>query len=100
MLSDVRRGFKEAISILGTNATFKGNAVTLGFKTAGVKDEEVVNAYGVGSKIITIDIDTINVIPKKFDFIHIDSNKYVFEAVHPIYLSDKQIGWKAFVKGK
>jgi len=100
MLEDLKKGFKTTIKFLGTDATFKHKPVKLGFKTAGVKDEEVVNSYGLGAKIITIDIDTINVTPKKFDFIHVDSNKYVFESVHPIYLGGNQVGWKAFVKGK
>ena len=102
MLDDVRAGFKEAIKLLGTDATFKAKPIKLGFKTAGSKDKdaEVVNSYGVGAKIITIDIDTITVTPKKYDYAHIKSNKYVFEYVHPIYLGGDLVGYKVFVKGK
>ena len=100
MLSDLKKGFKTTIDYLGTSALFKTKTIKLGFKTAGVKDEEIVNTYGVGAKILTIDIDTITVIPKKFDYIHIDSHKFVFEAVQPIYLGAEHVGYKIIVKGK
>lgn len=72
---------------------------TVGFKTIGVRDEELVNAYGVGGKVITIKaVDVPHV--EKFDRLTIMNERYTVDAAAPIHINGELVFWKAFVKGK
>ena len=69
------------------------------------KDIEVINNYGVGSKVITIlESDTGSTIPEKFDYVIVGSGgeKLVFEAVVKVHepATGVVIGYRCYVRGK
>lgn len=74
-----------------------------GYATAKA-DSPIVNAYGVGSKIITVlESDMGGLVPEKFDYVVVNSaEKCVFEVVHPVHepATGAVIGYRCFVKGK
>lgn len=70
---------------------------------AGVRDEAIVNAYGVGAQIITLaavpPFDCAP--PQKFDRIVQGAHLlYVFDAVIPRTVGDVLIAYTAYVRGK
>lgn len=73
--------------------------VTLGFKTVGMRDEELVNAFGVGAKVLTIKVRDLPVI-EKFDQIEIGNERYTIDTVLPIHLNGVHVFHKCFVKGR
>lgn len=73
--------------------------VLVGFKTASWRDEELINAYGIGAKVFTIKVSDIPVI-EKFDRIEINGERYTIDSVMPVHLNGVQIFHKAIVRGK
>lgn len=65
-------------------------------------DEELVNAYGVGVRIITIKESSVSFEPEKFDYVNIGMERLVFELVQPVREpgSGAVIGFRCIVKGK
>ncbi len=104
----VRGGFKQVISLLGVPATWTQvlppNATltaTVGFKTAGKNDSEVVNSYGIGAKIITFDADNFRTQPpKKFDKLEVMGEVYILDEVMMVHLNGEVVGFKAYARGK
>lgn len=106
---NVLRGeFENVVDMLGVPGTWTqakppNNTLptTVGFKTAGLDDKEVVNAYGVGAKIITFKAaDFATTAPEKFDQLTIAGERYTLDEVMPIHLNGVLIFYKAFVRGK
>jgi hypothetical protein len=71
---------------------------TIGFKTAGWKDESIISAYGIGAKVITVKVRDIAVI-EKFDQFVVSGERYTINAVSPIYINGEHAFHKCFVKG-
>ena len=76
-------------------------------KHPGVRDEAIVNAYGVNAQIITLPhIQAFaDVPPEKFDFVLQDADQanplpYVFDAVVRREVAGVVVAWTAYVKGK
>lgn len=76
-------------------------------KHPGMRDEAVVNSYGVNAQIITLphSDDFATTPPEKFDFITEDaagasSLPYVFDAVLRREVAGVVVAWTAYVKGK
>lgn len=74
----------------------------IGIKTAGFGEDEIVNAYGVGTRIITIKgsdfIATKG--PQKYDTVTlVHGEKLSLAAVFPIDLRGARLGYKAYVSG-
>jgi len=97
-----RAAWEQTIDTLGVPCTFNSklngsvNCVA-GFKTT--KDEEIVNAYGVGAKVITIRAVDVPVV-SKLDQCEIGPERYTFDAVMPVHLNELLIGWRCVVKGR
>jgi hypothetical protein len=73
--------------------------VTVGFKSASWKDTELVAAYGLGAKVITVKVKDIAVV-EKFDQFVIGSERYTADSVMPVHFNGILIFWKAYIKGK
>ena len=73
--------------------------VRIGFKSVGKDDTEVVNSLGMSAKIITIKVDSLGTPPAKFDRFIRPGESYTADAVHPIHLNDKIVGYKIYCKG-
>lgn len=105
---DMKKAFETTIDALGVPAVWTqasgggtGN-LTIGFRTAGADDNEIINAYGIGAKIVKMKASdfTPPVEPQKFDSIVINSERYTLDACMPIHLNGALIGFKAYVRGK
>ena len=85
-----------------TKAPSTTKSITAGFKTAGVRDEAITNAYGIGAKILTVKSSDFLVAPEKFDKFQFDGQEEVYkaEAVHPIHIGAEVVFWKIYIKGK
>lgn len=91
------------------NADLPGDGVPVRFlmRHPGVRDDAVVNSYGVNAQIITLPHTTAfaAVPPEKFDLIEEDppgpgARRYVFDAVLPREVGGMVVAWTAFVRGK
>lgn len=105
--SETHGAWEMAINLLGLPATWiqakppnASKGITVGFKTAGWKDTEVVNSYGYGAKIITMKaVDFTTTIPEKYDTIEVNGERYTLDEVMPVMLNDKLLGHKGYVRG-
>lgn len=69
----------------------------------GVRDEAIVNAYGVNAQILTFAAEGpfAAVAPEKFDrVVQAGALRYVFDAVLRRSVGDVVIGYTAYVRGK
>ena len=73
--------------------------VVVGFKTASWRDEELINAYGIGAKVFTVKVKDIPVI-EKFDRFVINNEKYTVDSVMPVHLNGVHLFHKAIIRGK
>ena len=76
-------------------------------KHPGVRDEAVINSYGVNAQIITLanSADFAATPPEKFDYVIQDADDanplpYVFDAVVRREVAGVVVAWTAYVKGK
>jgi hypothetical protein len=93
--------YQETINTLGVPATVypkAGDAVEciVGFKTSS--DVDVINAWGVGSKIVTVQVADVALL-EKLDRIQIGSERYTLDSVAPVHLNDVLVGWRGIVRG-
>lgn len=98
-----RAKYEEAIHTLGVPATVTstegGTSVecVVGWKTS--RDEELINAFGVGVKVATVCERDVNVV-KKMDRIFVQDDRYTIDEVFPVYLNDLLVGWRCVIRGK
>lgn len=102
--------YRQLIDMLGVPCTFKQAKppqVQIAIPKVGLASPKVtdpiVNAYGVGSRVVTIAAASLpGLAPEKFDSVLIQAERLVFEAVIPAHEpgTGKVIGWRCIVKGK
>ena len=99
-------GYEGTVDLLGVPAVWEQTKdpqatkdVVVGFKSATWRDEELINAYGIGAKVFTVKVSDIPVI-EKFDRITIAGERYTIDSVMPVHLNGVQIFHKCIVKGK
>lgn len=73
--------------------------IVAGFKIAGKDDIEVVNAYGIETRIITISKNVSGIEPGKFDEIKISGLRYTIQAVHEVFFNEVLIGYRCYARG-
>jgi hypothetical protein len=73
--------------------------VVVGFRTLGYADEALINAYGIGAKVLTIKVSAVAVVDK-FDRITVGPETYTIDAVMPVHLNGVHLFHKCYVKGK
>ena len=96
------KAYRDSINALGVPATVmpkNGDPVecTVGFKTS--TDVDIINAWGVGSKIITIQVADVPDL-EKLDRVMIENERYTIEQVSPIHLNEILIAWRGVVRGQ
>jgi hypothetical protein len=87
----------------GTAPTAPGVPVRFLLKHPSVRDEAIVNAYGVNAHVITIPCtpELLPVPPEKFDFIdHVNGERYVFDAVLRREVAGVAIAWTCYMRGE
>lgn len=97
-----KKAYKDSINALGVPATVlpKGGdpvQCTVGFKTS--TDVDIINAWGVGSKIVTIQADDVPDL-EKLDRVMIENERYTIEQVSPIHLNNVLMAWRGVVRGQ
>lgn len=98
-----RSRYEEAIHTLGVPATVVSTdgsssvECVAGWNTS--RDEELVNAYGVGVKVLTVCESDVAVV-KKMDRVLVQDGKYTIDEVFPVYLNDLLVGWRCVIRGK
>jgi hypothetical protein len=105
---DLRAAFENGIYLLGTSATWSPatspattKLLTIGAKIVGRNDVEVINAIGIGGRIITTaakDYDSLQ--PAKFDTYTIGSKVYTVNSIHDVWLNGVLIGWKILARAR
>jgi hypothetical protein len=104
----VRSSFDMTISMLGVPAQFTradgtgALAMVVGFASPNRNDINVVNAYGIEAKIVTISAKSSpgpTEPPAKFDVLVIGGKRFVAQAVHDVLLNAELVGWKLVVTG-
>ena len=100
--SDIRAKYEATIETLGVPAvveSMSGDSVSciVGFKTSN--SEELIAAYGVGVKVVTVRERDVPVV-KKMDRVLVESERYTINEVFPVYLNDLLVGWRCVIKGK
>lgn len=105
-MAGIKREFDATVARLGVPATWSrakapqtSKSITVGFRTAGIKDTEIVNAYGINAVVITVRELDLDVAPEKFDTFMIQGVRHTADAVHPVHLNGSIIGWKVYVRG-
>jgi hypothetical protein len=106
MLSNALKGtwhklYRDTIDALGVPATVypkSGDAVEciVGFKTSS--DVDVINSWGVGSKIVTVQVADVAHL-EKLDRVQIGTERYTLDSVAPVHLNDVLVGWRGIVRG-
>jgi hypothetical protein len=102
----IQAATEAVVDMLGVPATWTQTkapnateAVVVGFKTASYKDEELINAFGIGAKVFTVKVSDIAII-EKFDRFKVLAETYTIDEVMPVHLNGVHIFHKCFVKGK
>jgi len=73
--------------------------IVAGFKSPSWADQEIINAYGIGSKIFTIKVADIAIV-EKFDRLTVLDEEYTIDVVMPVHLNGVHLFHKAISKGK
>lgn len=100
--------YESIIDTLGVSAIFTHIKSNIQVKIAKVgirtnsTNEALVNAYGVGSKVITVKATSLQTPPEKFDYVLINNERMVLEAVTLVHEpgTGDIIGYRCFIKGK
>jgi hypothetical protein len=101
--ADIRAKYEYAIDTLGVPASVEsvetGEAVSciVGFRSTN--DENLIAAYGVGVKIVTVKEKDVAVV-KKMDRVLIMDERYTINEVFPVHLNDLLVGWRCVIRGK
>lgn len=97
---------RQTLHTLGTPGTWRQakaphatvNCV-VGMRTVGWRDQELANAYGVDTRIFTLDAAEIAHL-EKFDRIEIGNEIYTMDDAIPVYVNGQLIFWKGISKGQ
>ena len=100
---EIRQKYEQTIVLLGVPATVQAVSDNLsvdcivGFRTS--QDEDLIAAYGVGVKVVTVKSCDVPVV-KKMDRILVQADRYTINEVFPVYLNDLLVGWRCVNRGK
>jgi hypothetical protein len=101
--ADIRAKWEQTIDLLGVPATVQSVtdeaevSCTVGFRTS--QDEDLIAAYGVGVKVVTVRSRDVPVV-KKMDRVLVQTDRYTINEVFPVYLNDLLVGWRCVIRGK
>jgi hypothetical protein len=75
--------------------------VEVALKTVGPTDQDIVNTWGLGARIITLPADGVpaGVAPVRFDRVQIGASIHTVDYVHEMRLGDALVAWKLYVRG-
>lgn len=103
----IQGAFDSTIDLLGTLIEWRqsttNEALTMrsGMRTVGKGDTELINAYGLDTRIFTTKMaDWGGVVPNELDLVYVNAtgNWYTLNAVHEIWINDTLVGYKMMAK--
>lgn len=107
LFSTMKSQYERVIDTLGVpmSWTHIKSGLTLsvigGIKIAGNEDIAIVNAYGIGARIITVKASSFPTThPEKFDKFVVGSETYIIENVSPVHFNGELVGYRVFTKGR
>jgi hypothetical protein len=105
--ASIQAAFANAFGLLSTPAVWTQakpphatKNINVGIKTASARDEAVINAYGIGAKILTFKASEFTTLPEQFDQITIGGETYVLADVHSANVGNVVLHFKGYVRGK
>lgn len=104
-VASLAAAYSATLRRMGGPATFVpvagGASVDLiaGFSSVAPTDAEVVNAYGIGAKIITVLAVDLGTAPDKFDRIQMHGATYTVDTWQPVYIAGVLVSYRGFVRG-
>jgi hypothetical protein len=105
--ASIRAALSNALALLATPAVWTQakpphatKNIEVGIKTASARDEAIINAYGVGAKVITFKASDFPQPPEQFDQLVIGGETLVLADVHPANVGNIVQTWKGYVRGK
>jgi hypothetical protein len=103
----MRGEYEKLIDTLGIPLTWESAkqgstaAIVAGMRIASDQSDAIVNAYGVGARIITLKASSFPTTqPEKFDKFKTGSEVYVADTVVPVHLNNELVGYRVYVRGK
>lgn len=106
-LEDLARGtWAATVHALGSPMQYRphggGAPVDLvgGFVTANLSNQTVVQAYGLGTRIVTLAAADLGaIVPKQFDRVAIAGGLFTVDTWSPVIAAGVTVGWKGYVRG-
>ena len=103
MSTNIGVALRYAVDLLGINVTYTQGTTTktfkVGYKAADVNDREIINAYGINTKVVTI-LAKDGIAPLKFDVIDVGEERYIVQGSIPLRDVDTSIiGYKLYAAG-
>lgn len=108
MQADIVAEQRKTIRLLAVQPAFivrQGEAepipVEVALKTVGPTDQDIVNTWGLGARIITLPGDGLpfGAAPARFDRVQIGASIHTVDYVHEIRVGDALVAWKLYVRG-
>ena len=103
---NIQSATENLVATLGVPATWKQTKdpqatqdIIVGFKSIGWKDQELINAFGIGAKVLTIRVSELANIDK-FDTITVNGERYTIDTVMPVHLNGVHLLHKCYIRGK
>jgi hypothetical protein len=105
-LNELKVQYDRTIDVLGVPmmwAEAKSAAtapLVAGLRIASDTESTIVQAYGVGARIITIKAASLTQAPVKFDRFIMGGEVMVAEHVAPVHLAGTLVGYRVYVRGR
>lgn len=106
VLSRVRGAWDFGVEFLGTEMTWRQTkppqqtaVITAGFRMPSKDDIEIVNAYGMETKIITTRAADLPSPPVKFDVFEANGERYTVIGAVTVQIAGQVLGYRLFAKG-
>jgi hypothetical protein len=77
-------------------------SLEVALRTVAPTDIDLVNAWGIGARIITIAADDVtpDQAPEQYDRIEAAGGQFTVDYVHPIQLGETLVAYKCFSRGQ
>lgn len=105
--SNLRGAFEQVLSLAGSSMTWRqtkaphASKTVVGYIRMVGKDEiELINAYGMNAKILTLAAKDFTVKPEKFDTFVVGADKYTASAIQDVMLNNAVAFYKVYLRGQ
>ena len=104
MSTNIGVSLRYAVDLLGIMVTYTQGATVktfkVGYKAVDINDRELINAYGINTKVVTL-LSTYGIEPLKYDVIDVGVERYIVQGSIPLRDIDSSIiGYKLYAVGE